>query len=156
MPNHRNTAERFWASLDRSAGPDSCWAWQRPTDRDGYGEVAVYGQGKMRAHRAAWFYAYGADPVGRFVLHRCDNPRCCNPAHLFLGSAADNHADAMSKGRHSHGERHGRSKLTADVVRALRDAHAHDVTIRDLAIRHGVSEHAVWSAVHRVTWAHVA
>lgn len=156
MPNHRNTAEGFWARLDRSAGADGCWAWQGHADRDGYGEVAVYGVGHLRAHRAAWFYTHGTDPVGSYVLHRCDNPKCCNPAHLFLGTAADNHADSVGKGRHSHGVKHGMAKLDEARVRAIRAAADDGQTYVAIARLHGVSPQTAACVAKRSTWAHVA
>jgi hypothetical protein len=98
----------FWAKVDDSAGPDACWPWTgalfRPGPR-GYG--MNYGRIKrnrrtLHAHRVAWELAHG--PTGElFVLHKCDNPPCCNPAHLFLGTAADNMADKVRKGRHRWG-----------------------------------------------------
>ena len=93
-------AERFWKRVDRSDGFFACWTWTafRNTARGGVGHFNVDGQ-VMRAPRVAWELVNGAIPRGLFVCHHCDNPSCCNPAHLFLGTAADNMRDAVAKGR---------------------------------------------------------
>lgn len=96
------TDPRYWARVDRSAGPDACWPWTGSTDRKGYGHVnrPKLKPSPMLAHRYAWQLAHG-DPGALCVLHRCDRPPCCNPAHLFLGTVADNNADMRAKGRSS-------------------------------------------------------
>lgn len=91
---------RFWSRVKRGAQRD-CWPWQASTGRNGYGCLAVNGQ-RWRAHRAAWYLCVGEIPVGLHVLHSCDNPPCCNPLHLFLGTHQHNMADAIAKGRFDH------------------------------------------------------
>lgn len=88
--------ERFWANVKRG-NSDECWEWQRSTS-DGYGHM-TYEKRYIIAHRAAYEFTYGAIPDGLFVLHRCDNRRCCNPDHLWLGTNRDNVLDSVSKGR---------------------------------------------------------
>lgn len=89
------TPEQFWARVERG---DGCWLWQGMTISGGYGRVGWRGM-KAVAHRVAWELTYGPIPEGLWVLHRCDNPPCCNPEHLFLGSRLDNIADMVAKGR---------------------------------------------------------
>lgn len=97
----------FWSKVDKSGGPDACWPWTAHTRRRGYGCIRLPGRNVV-AHRYAWALTHGAEPTpDRFVCHRCDNPPCCNPAHLFLGDAAANMADMASKGRAATGDRHG-------------------------------------------------
>jgi hypothetical protein len=91
--------ERFWAKVDKSG---DCWLWTGATGgKDGYGKIqrGRRGMGYLWAHRVAFDLEYGAIPLGLQVLHRCDNPLCVRPEHLFLGTRSDNMRDAANKGR---------------------------------------------------------
>lgn len=104
-PKIAPVADRFWPKVNKS-GPTiraelgSCWVWTASRDRSGYGK---FGRGRLRgwtkASRVSWELAHGAIPNGLWVLHRCDNPPCVNPGHLFLGTARDNNRDTAAKGR---------------------------------------------------------
>lgn len=154
-------AERFWSKVDkdgpicRALGP--CWLWLAAlwgTTR--YGKFGPDHGASILAHRYSWELAYGAIPEGMKVLHKCDNPQCVNPAHLFLGTTADNAADMIRKGRNRTGERHHAAKLSREAVEAIREAAGSGVPQVDLARQHGVSEATISSIVLRHTWAKVA
>lgn len=112
-PQIKPWPERFWSKVDRR-GPDECWPWTAAKNR-GYGVIGAgpRSSGRKFATRVSWELEHGAPPRSDMdILHRCDNPPCVNPAHLFEGTAADNVADMLGKGRESRGRRHG------DAVRA--------------------------------------
>lgn len=97
----RDHAARFWSLVDTSGGEDACWPWLGSTiQHDGRGTFAFEGR-NTTAPRVALALAEGIEPPGRntYACHRCDNPKCCNPAHLWWGSGADNMADASAKRR---------------------------------------------------------
>ncbi len=97
--------ERLWARVDRSAGEQACWPWTGAKKQGGYGKIGKGGdEGWVLTHRVAWEMAHGRIPEGKVVCHTCDNPSCCNPGHLFIGTQADNLRDMRAKNRHCHGE----------------------------------------------------
>lgn len=135
---------------------DGCWGWRGSVDQDGYpvfrGVVAATEY--RRAHRYSYALHSGEDPEGRQVLHRCDNPTCTNPDHLFLGSNADNMADKIAKGRArvARGEDSGKAILTEDQVREIL---ADPRTYGELGAIYGVSAGTIGSIKARASWAHV-
>lgn len=88
---------RFWAKVDRR-GPDECWLWTAKVNQWGYG-LAHVGPRDCVASRVAWVLGNGTEPGEMLVCHTCDNTRCCNPAHLWLGTHGDNARDRAAKGR---------------------------------------------------------
>jgi hypothetical protein len=93
---------RFWSKVDSSAGPDACWPWlakARAQSGEGYGNFAIRNGKYVHAHRFAWQLTNGPIPSGLQGCHKCDNPLCCNPRHLFLGTHQDNMDDMHAKGR---------------------------------------------------------
>lgn len=164
-----NVEERFWSNVDRSG---ECWLYVPGPSRT-YGLFCPGHQRKVGAHRFSYELAYGPIPEGMKVCHNCpggDNPRCVNPAHLWLGTTADNNRDMHQKGRHRsgdthpsrlrpetrpRGETHSLARLDADKVRAIRRLHADGAKGTDLAARYGVSPSTIWLVVHRKKWVHV-
>jgi len=111
--------ERFWSKVDKSGGDDACWIWTGRVDRNGYGHPWFMGKPQY-AHRIAYMLSNERDPAELDVLHSCDNPACCNPLHLSLGTQTDNNADRDAKGRQARGERCGHLKLTDVQVASMR------------------------------------
>lgn len=117
----------------------------------------------MAASRFSWILHNGPIPDGLFVCHHCDTPKCVRPDHLFVGTAADNSADMVSKGRSRgayapnppRGVRQWAAKLDDDKVRQMRLLRSQGMEYRPLAAMFGVTMRAAWTAVNRVTWAHV-
>jgi hypothetical protein len=160
-------AERFWAKVDQRA---DCWLWLGARNATGYGHAILNGK-QTTAQRVAWELTHGPIPAGQFALHRCDNPSCVRPSHLFLGTHQDNMADMVGKGRAASGERsawhlypdrvprgeaNGMSKLTADKVRAIRSQHAQRIaSLAVIAAMFGVSRSTAKRIVRRDTWRHI-
>lgn len=148
--------ERFWAKVDRRASHE-CWEWQGQRLPNGYGVAHRTPGNKTTAHRVAWEIANGPIPTELHICHRCDNRPCVNPAHLFLGTRADNMDDMKAKGRSSRGARQWSTRLTdADVVRIRRLGTARDLSQREIAQRFGISQAEVSNIVRRKRWQHVA
>lgn len=110
--------EVFWSRVDRRAD-DECWPWRGGKLKDGYGGFYLDGH-TIGAHRAAWILTFGEIAQGLLVCHTCDNPPCCNPHHLFLGTDGDNQRDSVAKGRHFFAprgdENHARQRRLAWLV----------------------------------------
>lgn len=137
----RPLAERFWEKVERGEVSE-CWMWRGSLTPTGYGHVFVSVQrGASPAHRLAWELANGPIPEGMFVCHRCDNPPCCNPAHLFLGSPADNVTDMAQKQR-ARGH-----VLTDKELRRAAVLHEQGWTYADLGRKFGV---AAWTVSKRL------
>ncbi len=153
--------ERLNSFIDRSAGPDGCWPWTGARDTSGYGRfhTGESANSTRLAHRLAFGAHCGEEPEA--VCHRCDNPPCCNPAHLFGGTRAINVQDMIAKGRRRNGEavrgeRHPAAKLNAAQVTEIRERYAEGgATQRALAARYAVSQRTVAKVVNRIGWVDV-
>lgn len=130
-----------------------CWEWTRAL-LEGYGQLWVDGKHTL-AHRYAWERENG--PAGKlWVLHKCDNRRCVNPHHMFLGTKVDNAIDMNAKGREARGAKHGHAKLTEQDVRDIRAAVVSRTARQcDLADRYGVTRSVISTIISREAWTHV-
>lgn len=141
-----------------------CWEWLGVIRPDGYGQ---YGKPKRMAHRLSWEHHRGPIPDGMNVCHRCDNPPCVNPDHLFLGTQADNLKDMTEKGRRAkpydrHGEKNPKATMTRETAELIRKLYWTDrtrpkqksapYTSKALAARFGVTRNAVRAIARGVNW----
>lgn len=148
---------RFWQHVDRSGGPDACHPWTRSTNAKGYGTVSVDQRNRL-AHRIAWQLTYGPLPPGVMLLHRCDNPPCCNvEAHLYRGDAAQNAADAIERGQwHPFaGEDHPRARLTEVTARTIADLRVDGRTYAEIVDLTGATYTQVADILTGRTWRHL-
>ncbi len=149
-------AERFWEKVSKG-GPEECWNWMGTSYEKGYGQInrGRRGDGLVLTHRLSWEIANGEVPSGLFVCHRCDNPCCVNPAHLFLGTNADNVADMIAKGRQAKGERSGHARLSTTDVREIRRLLALGFTQVKICEVFDVCSQTINNIARGLVWKHV-
>lgn len=167
---------RFWKKVDKK-GADECWTWLAYKDAQGYGHFGAGGQ-VFSSHRVSYAITNGQIPHNRThhgicVCHRCDNPSCVNPAHLFLGTMKENMRDRDSKGRGNQpkgarngaytkpermprGEAHGCSKLTSSQVAEIRALFTTGrITRKEIAVQFGVDRSTINRIINRKIWKHI-
>lgn len=137
----------------------ACWLWTGVKNNKGYG-LFFFDKKLKLAHRVLWEITNGNIPEGVHVLHRCDNPACVNPSHLFLGSQKDNMVDMTEKGRNKNaiflGEQNGRAKLTSQEVLSIREKHLDKTTTaKETAKKYGVNPSTIQDILSRKSWKHI-
>lgn len=144
------SSDKFWSRVNIGSHKD-CWNWRGFISDSGYGVFSYAKSKRARAHRIAFAKTVSPIPNDKVVCHTCDNPRCCNPSHLWLGTVAENNADRERKGRTvspfgngfnktPKGEKHGSAKLTERVVKIIRES---DMTGADISRALGISQSTV-------------
>lgn len=154
--------ERFWTKVDQSGGPDACWLWTSTRMTSGYGQIHHEQQMRL-AHRVSWQIHNGAIPIGLFVCHKCDNPPCVNPSHLFLGSNSENMQDAGRKGRttlQAHpelvwGSKNGSAKLHERDISVIRSRLRNGDSQIRIASDYGVNSKVIYKINRGIGWKHV-
>lgn len=150
--------DRFWDKVNKT---DTCWEWTAPLNASGYGVLAFRkpkGWGYVFAHRFAFEALVSEIPPNMCVCHKCDNRKCVNPDHLFLGTQAENTADRDNKGRHValKGENHGCAYLNEDTVREIIQVYASgNYTQKELGLKFGTTTWNIHRIVKRKTWKHL-
>ena len=144
----RTLRDRFVEKVKKT---NSCWNWIANRNKKGYGRFWVNGKNEF-AHRTAWEIAFGKINGDVRVLHRCDNPSCVKPTHLFLGTHADNGLDKARKGRSAKGEKNGNSKLSVEDVIFIRNS---GNSVSELADDFGMDRTQIWNIIKRKQWKHV-
>lgn len=153
-------AERFSRWVDVRS-PDECWPWTGSLDPRGYGQIKGEDGRTLKAHRVALEYSIGRPLVaGEWALHKCDNPRCCNGSHLFIGDALSNVRDMWAKNRGSRrgavGNANVNAKLNDDAIRAIRALGNIGWTYGRIARAFGISVMTTGRIVRREAWCHVS
>jgi len=130
--------------IDQETG---CHNWNKCVTIDGYGQIKINGKSE-RVHRVYYELHKGKIPEGMYVCHRCDNPKCCNPEHLFLGTHQDNMDDMMAKGRRGNCG----AILTIETVKEIRKKYVETTTYKELAIEYGVSYNTICKIITNRNW----
>ncbi|MCI0528030.1 MAG: HNH endonuclease [Nitrospira sp.] len=140
-------SKRFWERVNKN---DACWIWEGSVDKNGYGQIWINSKKRNdRAHRVSFELNIGVIPDGMFVLHKCDNPPCVNPDHLFLGTVQDNVDDMI--GKHRQRYRGGITKLTSNQVLMARKLSGH-ISHRSISRMFGVSHDTIDRIVRGSGW----
>ncbi len=138
---------KFWALVDMKI-PEACWEWKGSRLKNGYGRRFVQTT-TFKAHRLAYYLTFGVDPGALQTCHTRDHPSCCNPAHLFLGTAKDNQYDCAQKGRALRGETNGQHKLTDAAIQAILISHDSN---RVLSLKYGVWPTCIAKVRNQHSW----
>lgn len=161
MDMNEHQIEAFWSKVDIRNTVKDCWVWNGAKTPKGYGNVRI-NKKYLKSHRVAFSIANGEIPEGYIVCHICDNPSCCNPSHLMLGTIKSNAADMILKSRGkkpesaARGSVNGRSKLNEENVRQIRRLYASgEMNQYEIAKMYGVSQPAIGSILRGKTWRHV-
>lgn len=158
--NTRSPIERFWGYVTKSA-PDDCWEWIGTSVPFGYGifylTASRGNKARIYAHRFSWEIHNAAEiPPGLFILHRCDNPRCVNPKHLYAGTVLKNAKDKVERGRQQRGSKCYNAKLTEqDVAEMIKLRRTENTLLKDLSSRFGISMSIVSEILSGKVWTHV-
>jgi hypothetical protein len=140
--------EKFFEKLDSSI----CWEWIGAKSKSGYGQLGVEGKPKL-AHRISYEIYKGEIPNDLFVCHKCDNRKCVNPDHLFLGTRSDNMIDMYLKDRHvTKGESNGSSKLVESDILDIRKS---DKSQKELMLIYNISKSQINKIINKKVWRHI-
>lgn len=169
-PQHHHFSDqdikRIWGKVAGSNDTQKCWEWVGQRNEQGYGKIKI-ARRWYKAHRVLYALFFGPIPRDLLVCHRCDNPPCVNPHHLWLGTCADNARDAKLKGRYEHrcfrawngtrkGENNPYAKLREVQAREIHHEHQRGVPTKHLAEKFGVSQTTISNIAHGRAWPHIS
>ena len=143
--------ERFFSKVNKIE--NGCWEWTASKNQWKYGMFNI-NKKTLQAHRLSYLFHYGPYDNNLLVCHKCDNPSCVNPEHLFLGTNKDNMRDMANKAR-KKGEKHPNSKLTDNEVIEIKKLILEDYNIKNIAEKYGVAEFTIKSIKYNLSWKHI-
>lgn len=133
--------QRFWSKVNLGT-EENCWDWTASCVTAGYGKFS-YKSKAFDAHRFSYFLHFGEIPRGMFVCHRCDNPKCVNPSHLFLGTNLDNVKDMIAKRLHRFGDKTSRSKVANKEIKKIKTLYKKGISQKQLAKKFGICQSSI-------------
>lgn len=136
------------------ANPGACWEYSGSKQKAGYGELYI-GDRKVSAHRISYYLFNGVTPGDLLVCHKCDNPKCFNPSHLFLGTVRDNALDMMRKGRGKNGSHYGKCKFSDEDVLRIRADHAAGMGPKALRAKYKMSQPYIYQITRYINRSHL-
>jgi len=143
--NKKSIEYRMKKNIIKTNNENECWEWIGRMNCDGYGGI-TYKYKEEKSHRMAWMLQIGDIPANMCVCHKCDNPSCCNPNHLFLGTHSDNMIDSLKK------DRFAPAKLKIKQVLEIRQLYNNNVGINELKQKYNVSRNTIWRVVNNKTF----
>jgi hypothetical protein len=150
---HNTLEQRLWNQIIKTDNTDDCWNWVGPVNSKKYGSLCLATKRKgvrkstrFYAHRLAWELTNGPISDGLFVCHKCDNPRCCNPNHLFLGTPKENVEDMILKGRYC------KHRLRKQQIKDIRNEYANGASQQEIATKYNVPYKVIHRVIFRKTW----
>ncbi len=156
------TKQRLLSNIEINS--NGCWNWEGFIAPSGYGKITAIRLGVQSTHRLSWLIHKGKIPDGRWVLHTCDNKKCCNPDHLYLGTVKENVKDAMERGQFPKGpnkkkgfigSKHPLTELNEDKVRYIKFLCKNNFNRSEICSFFGVKKHVIGQIARNKTWKHV-
>lgn len=153
--NKFKTSDESFLSKFNAVESEKCWEWSSTIESSGYG-IFTFNKKTYKSHRYSYEFYNKIAPLSLFVCHRCDNRKCVNPNHLFLGTHKDNMEDMAKKLRGTNGEKNTQSKLNTNDIISIRSAYNNlDIKMSEIAEIYGVSKGAISFLVRGITWRHI-